>query len=341
MGQAKIRFDKRVEPLDGDGRPPTFQRPAHEAQVNWTHHARPVLGKFQKRAVSQGNLLLAVGDSALGSEPESVEDADQVIDRFLGAVRGRRGLQTFAPGAAGGQRLVNRIALGGKAVAEDLGEELVVASATAVHLLDRPEHQRRASGAATAGLHALHLTVIDQAVEVEAHGVGVHSQVLGDRDNAQRMAEGTQYPQHRAATPRRLPAHSGDPTLSHLRILSICGLRMTRHEWRINTQSANLGSPARRTQRPVPAGQGFGEKRHVVGEMRVQLLRQVVLVVDRFDRTHGLAGATVHEFVGVDVQRAPTLVYAIDRTLLHTGPIRHIDAGFSDHIRHGSGVYTT
>lgn len=90
--------------------------------MNWAHHARPVLGKFQKRAVSQGNLLLAVGDSALGSEPESVEDADQVIDRFLGTVGGRRGLQTFAPGAAGGQRLVNRITFGGKAVAEDLGE---------------------------------------------------------------------------------------------------------------------------------------------------------------------------------------------------------------------------
>src|SRR5680860_378866 len=64
------------------------------------------------------------------------------------------------------------------------------------------------------------------------------------------------------------------------------------------------------------------------------LLRCVVLVEDGLDRADRLAGTTVDALIGVDVERALTLVDAVDRTFLDTGLVLDVDTRLGDHVRH-------
>src|SRR6218665_1038573 len=64
------------------------------------------------------------------------------------------------------------------------------------------------------------------------------------------------------------------------------------------------------------------------------LLGQIVLVVDRLDRTHRLARTAVHALIGVDVQRTLTLVDAVNGALVDAGTILHIDARQRDDVGH-------
>ena len=101
------------------------------------------LDEFEERAVPQANLLLPTGFAALGGESELVEQADEVVDRFLCAhllpVWGRR-FQPPPPRPARGQRLGTWIAAGGKAHHENLGEQSVMARSIGIHLPDRTKH---------------------------------------------------------------------------------------------------------------------------------------------------------------------------------------------------------
>src|SRR5690606_37293450 len=80
--------------------------------------------------------------------------------------------------------------------------------------------------------------------------------------------------------------------------------------------------------------QGLLEERGVVPQVGRPLLGQVVLVVDRLDRADRLAGAAVDALVRVDVQHPRALVDAVDRALLHAGPVQHVDARLGDHVGH-------
>ena len=65
------------------------------------------------------------------------------------------------------------------------------------------------------------------------------------------------------------------------------------------------------------------------------LVGQVVLVVDRLDGAHRLAGTAVDALVGVDVQHPVTLVDAVDRAFVDAGAVFDIHTRKSDHVRHG------
>src|SRR4051812_43961653 len=103
----------------------------------------------------------------------------------------------------------------------------------------------------------------------------------------------------------------------------------------ISRHHSELGRPARTTQRSVAAGQPLGEEPRVVLEVDRPLWRQVVLVVDRLDWTDRFAGPAVDTLVRLDVERSGTLVDAVDRTLLDTGAVLHVDTRQRDHVGHG------
>jgi hypothetical protein len=88
------------------------------------------------------------------------------------------------------------LAPGFRSAAKDLGEQPVAPRSAAVHLPDRGEHQRRAPRASAVRFNMLHLAVADEGVQMEADGVGMHAQLVGDRDDAHRSRRGFQYPQH-------------------------------------------------------------------------------------------------------------------------------------------------
>src|SRR5207247_10014474 len=86
---------------------------------------------------------------------------------------------------------------------------------------------------------------------------------------------------------------------------------------------------------------GRADAAHVVGEeLRVDrgellpLRGDVVLVEDRGDRAHRLAGAAVQALVGLDVEHPAALVDAVHRALVDAGAVLHVDAGFGDGVRH-------
>src|SRR5829696_4054197 len=79
----------------------------------------------------------------------------------------------------------------------------------------------------------------------------------------------------------------------------------------------------------------IGEEFHIRRVVILPLLRGVVLVEDRLDGADGFAGATIHAFVGVDVEHPLPLVNAVDRALLDAGQILQVHARLRDHVRHG------
>jgi hypothetical protein len=112
--------------------------------------------------------------------------------------------------------------------------------------------------------------------------------------------------------------------------------RQSRDEWGVDTEPSDAGRTARRTQWAVTSGQRLVKERGVVGEVLELIVRQIGLVFDRIDAAYQLAGATVHAFVGIDVERAFTFVDAVHRTFLHAGLVHHVDTTTTDHIGHGT-----
>jgi hypothetical protein len=64
------------------------------------------------------------------------------------------------------------------------------------------------------------------------------------------------------------------------------------------------------------------------------LLRSVVLVEDRLDRAHRLAGTAVDAFIRVDVEGPLTLVDAVDRALLDARLVLDVDTRLRDDVGH-------
>ena len=64
------------------------------------------------------------------------------------------------------------------------------------------------------------------------------------------------------------------------------------------------------------------------------VFRQIILVVDGLHGTDGLACPAVHAFLGVDVEHPIALINAIDRTLLDTSPVLHVDTRQGDDVGH-------
>ena len=200
MRLAQIRFDERLEPLDADRCRPGFHGSLHEPEVYRADDGSLVFGELQKRAVPLADVVLPVDGPALGSEPQLVEHLDQQVDRLLGADAAFRGrLHSEPPRPPQGQRLVARILFGGEGAAEYLGEQPIVSYSAAIHLPYRPEHQRWAPGTVVCRRHLLPLAIGDKDVEMEAHGVGMHSELLGDRLDAHRSRRRSQQPEHLTA----------------------------------------------------------------------------------------------------------------------------------------------
>ena len=71
-----------------------------------------------------------------------------------------------------------------------------MARSARIHLPDRTKHQRRAPRPFEVRLDTLHPAVADQGVQMEADGVGMHTQLVRDRGDAHRTRRRLQYPQH-------------------------------------------------------------------------------------------------------------------------------------------------
>src|SRR4051794_3274375 len=71
---------------------------------------------------------------------------------------------------------------------------------------------------------------------------------------------------------------------------------------------------------------------------RLPLGGNLVLGEDRVDRADRLARRTIDALVGLDVEHPATLVDAVDRAFVHARTVFDVDAGFSDHERHGPRV---
>jgi hypothetical protein len=112
---------------------------------------------------------------------------------------------------------------------------------------------------------------------------------------------------------------------------SPCGRLLTKV---VPLRPSNLGCSARRAQRCRAASEGLAEEGIVVREVRCPGVGQVVFVIDRLHRTHGLTGAAVNALVRLDVQGTRTLVDAVDRTLVHTRSIHHVHTRLCYHVSH-------
>src|SRR5699024_2320766 len=64
-------------------------------------------------------------------------------------------------------------------------------------------------------------------------------------------------------------------------------------------------------------------------------LGHIVFEEDRLDGADGFARTAVDAFVGVDVERALTLVDAVDRAFFDAGAVLHVHTGLGDDVGHG------
>src|SRR5436190_6227292 len=99
------------------------------------------------------------------------------------------------------------------------------------------------------------------------------------------------------------------------------------HQRSVDGQRADRAGTAGTAQRRVTAGQRLVEEAGVVLGVDTPLLWQVVLVEDRFDRAHRLAGAAVDALIRVDVQYAFALVNTVNGALIHAGAVLDVNAG--------------
>jgi hypothetical protein len=89
---------------------------------------------------------------------------------------------------------------------------------------------------------------------------------------------------------------------------------------------ADLAGTARRAK--------FIEEFSVVALESLPLTWDIVLVIDRLDRTYRLTRTTIDTLIGLDVEHPLALIYAIDRTLLDTGLVFDVDTWFCDDVCH-------
>jgi hypothetical protein len=81
-------------------------------------------------------------------------------------------------------------------------------------------------------------------------------------------------------------------------------------------------------------GAQFIEEFSVVALESLPLTWDIVLVIDRLDRTYRLTRTTIDTLIGLDVEHPLALIYAIDRTLLDTGLVFDVDTWFCDDVCH-------
>jgi hypothetical protein len=94
----------------------------------------------------------------------------------------------------------------------------------------------------------------------------------------------------------------------------------------IGAGSSNLARSTRRTNR-------LEEDSIDISEL-LPFARNVILVIDRFNRTDWLAGSAIHALIRLDVEHPGTLINAIDRALLDTRLILDIHTRLSDYVGH-------
>ena len=240
-----------------------------------THDARPVFGAVPGTDSAAGRPVLAAAHRSThaarsGAKPSSSSTSTRRLNGVVGARDGpaaeRSSESTFAP------RPVPRpapwrsgSASAAKPHGEYLGEQAVVPRPAAVHLPDRAEHQRWTARPLAVRLDLLHLPVADQAVEVEAHGVGMHAQHVGDPDDAHRSRRRAQYPHH---TTTAAGLSSACPKVAHAPSASSpVGCAATRGA--STPSGTDLRGPARGPQWLVATRQGFCEECFIVGQVRL------------------------------------------------------------------------
>src|SRR4051812_10742910 len=117
------------------------------------------------------------------------------------------------------------------------------------------------------------------------------------------------------------------PSDGVLRVPSLLVLRREGADQRVVlVDHAHLGGAARGTE--------VGEEVDVRGVVVLPLRGGVVLVEDRLDRAHRLAGAAVDALVGVDVEHPVALVDAVDGALVDARPVLEVDTGLRDDVGH-------
>ena len=60
----------------------------------------------------------------------------------------------------------------------------------------------------------------------------------------------------------------------------------------------------------------------------------VIFVINRFDWTDWFAGAAIHAFIGLDIERSRSFIDAVNRALFDARLIFHINARLGNYIGH-------
>jgi hypothetical protein len=64
------------------------------------------------------------------------------------------------------------------------------------------------------------------------------------------------------------------------------------------------------------------------------LLREIIFVIDCFNRAYGLAGTTVHTLIRMNVEHPVAFIDAVHRTFINAGTVLHIDTGKGNDVGH-------
>jgi hypothetical protein len=99
----------------------------------------------------------------------------------------------------------------------------------------------------------------------------------------------------------------------------------------ISRNCANLGCTAGRTN--------YFKKLYVCFVIIGPLLRNIVLIVDSFNRANGLTGSTVNTLIRVDIEHAVAFIDAIHWAFFNAGLVLKVNAGQSDYVSHVSGTF--
>ena len=64
------------------------------------------------------------------------------------------------------------------------------------------------------------------------------------------------------------------------------------------------------------------------------LRRNIIFVINGLDWANRFASAAIHTLIGLDVKHATAFVNTVDRALLNTGLVLHIDTRLSNYVSH-------
>jgi hypothetical protein len=64
------------------------------------------------------------------------------------------------------------------------------------------------------------------------------------------------------------------------------------------------------------------------------LLREVIFVINCFNRAYGLTSTTVHAFIRMNVKHAVTFIDAVHGTFINAGTVLYVDTGKGDDVGH-------